>query len=339
MKPTNSSSRKRLLITGGLGFIGSRVIQRVHQNYEIVVIDWNSKSDSIKFLKDLNIEIIIKDIADIDIWPSIPPSHLVLHAAGQISAEESKINPLRDFLSNALGTLNVAEYASKHKADVIYCNSIRIYSPEFTDSQAKKGIPINEKAPTITTSRINPPPYAISKFTGEQYMIQYARRHNFRIISHRMSGIVGPNQKGTKMHGWIDFLVKCIVQGIPYTIFGDGDQSRDILYIDDLVDLLEMELADFNHFCDDWFSVYNIGCGKKTELSINNVIEYVNKKYKLEFQPEKGSSIKDEPRHYVSDISKISSKGWLPKHNDPQKIIDTFVKSHMKNKNKGIRNE
>ena len=124
------SAKKRVLLTGGLGFIGSHVVKRLHRHYDIVVID-NDTSPASRRLADewrrIGIQIYQDDIAEEETWGQIEPCDFVFHGAAQTSAEHSWKKPILDFLSNVFGTFLVAEYARKNSANVIYCNSIRAY--------------------------------------------------------------------------------------------------------------------------------------------------------------------------------------------------------------------
>jgi CDP-paratose 2-epimerase len=329
-----TTSKKKVLVTGGLGFIGSHVVKRLHGKYDIVVLDWDMSPAAYETADEwrkVGVRIHQKDIADAETWKEIEPCDFVFHAAAQIAAEESWDDPARDFLSNAYGTLLVAEYARKKSACVIYCNSIRIYDPEAVDRTKEKLGVVSEDCNTVDLSS-EVPPFAYSKLIGEQYLRHYSRKHGVRVISHRMSGILGPDQKSSQIHGWVSYLVQCAVDKISYEIFGDGDQTRDVLHINDYVDLIEMELKDFNHFVEGNFAVYNIGGGPNNELSINQIIEILDKNHGLKLKYDKTGVRPGEPRQYVSGLNRIYKKGWKPKRNDPIQIIAELVKSYEKGK-------
>jgi len=324
--------RKRLLITGGLGFVGSRVVDSLHPLWEISIVDWDTASPENERMAKRGILVIHADIAEKRTWNRLGPCDYILHAAGQISAEKSREDPQRDFLSNALGTLRVAEYARRTGANVIFCNTIRVYDPDFVDKQVGRGRTVREDAPTIMTSLVEPPPYALSKYLGERYLKYYAESFGFKVISHRMTGIVGPGQKGSPMHGWISYLVDCAVNGREYTIFGDGRQSRDILHIADLAGLVSTELHRFKHFCPGPFAVYNIGGGPRTALSILDVIRILKEDHGLILKYKTGAFRPGEPKHYVSGNGLIRRKGWKPTRLDVHEIIREFVAWHKNRK-------
>jgi len=307
-----NSSKKRILVTGGLGFIGSHVVRRLHGAYDIMIIDYDDSPSAMEIAakwKKSGIQVWHNNIADFNMWNNIEPCDFIFHGAAQTAAEESKINPFHDFRSNALGTLRIAEFARKNKAGVIYCNTIRVYDPNIVDDLWNRSRAVSEDCETVVGLPKETPPFAFSKYIGEQYLHWYSQNYGIKVISHRMSGIVGPGQRSSEGHGWVSHLVKCAIAGKTYTIFGDGNQTRDILYIDDFVDLIEAELSNFRHFSENGFAVYNIGGGHKNELSINQLIKII-KDYRLEVNKKNIGSRLGEPRHYVTNLDKIKQKGW-----------------------------
>lgn len=334
------SEKKSLLITGGLGFIGSHVVQKLKDEYEIVIIDYDTSPASKRISEDLlesGIKIIIGDIACEDTWKKAPSCNYVFHAAAQTAAEYSKIEPLIDFKTNALGTHLVAEYASKNNSGVIYCNTIRVYDPYEVDQRDC----VSEEVSTIEKSHIEFPPFALSKLMGERSLHLFARRSQIKAISNRMSGIVGPDKSGSQMHGWLNYIVDCAVNGKEYTIFGKGDQSRDVMHVSDFVNVVVEQLENFeaystedNTYVEDELveniSIYNVGGGKDNELSILKVIDILKENYDLTLNYKLGEFRVREPLHYVTDYSKLERKGWVSKIKDTKEIIGEIVNKFKK---------
>ena len=327
-------SKKKILITGGLGFIGSHIVNRLHGSYEIVVID-NDDSTSAKItaaeFEKKGIQVLPYNIADFNNWSDIKPCNFIFHGAAQTSAEQSKENPLDDFRSNAIGTIRIAEFAGKNKCDVIYCNSIRVYEPFAVDRMIQEKGTISENDLTVMGLSGETPPFVFSKLIGEQYLQWFSKKYGFRAISHRLSGIVGPGQRSNENHGWISYIVKCAIEGKIYRIFGNGDQTRDILHIDDFVSLVEMELVDFKYFSEDGFAIYNIGGGTNNRLSINDVVKLLKEDHELKLKYIKEDPRIGEPLHYATNLDKIKTKGWpLNEIKNKEQIISDIISNSVK---------
>jgi CDP-paratose 2-epimerase len=327
--------KRKILVTGGLGFVGASVVRKLHRDFDIVVIDWKDRLEAEQELSEfrrLGISIHQQDIADPGIWRQIERCDYVFHGAAQVSAVASEKDPVRDFQSNALGTFLVAEYARRHSAGVIYCNSIRIYDPDAVEAATKECGAVSEVCATVGQSRKPQPPFAISKYMGEECLLRYARMHRVPVISLRMSGVVGPGQIGSKVHGWISHLVGCAVNGVTFTIYGDGKQTRDILHISDYLELIEMALNEFDYLSDNGAAIYNIGGGPSNELSIEQVVSLLRKDHEIDLRLIYQDFRPSEPRHYVSDCGLIAKKGWHPRRNDPQILISEIVDWHVRRK-------
>jgi CDP-paratose 2-epimerase len=323
----STGKKKRLLVTGGLGFIGSSLIRRLHDEYETVVLDWNKSCERLEQFEQWGSEVILEDISSPHAWDRVPPCDFVVHTAAQISAEVSKMAPTADFQTNALGTLRVAEYARKHRAAVVYCNSIRVYNPKEASAAVQRGpnYAVTEDCPLISQTELWEPPFAVSKLIGEQYLRYYANQFKVPVVSLRMSGVVGPGQTGHEKHAWLAYLVECAVNHRPYRVFGDGKQSRDILHIEDYVDLVRLLMKNLERFTANGFSVYNVGGGSKNRITLNQVIELLQTKHGLSWQLDYAEGRQGEPRDYVSSVEKISAMGWRPRRIGPDIIVAELV--------------
>lgn len=322
------TNKETILITGGLGFIGSNLAKKLHDKYNIVIVDFDHSKNAEKIARDFQLrgaEIIHGDIASTDTWRKIPKCQYIFHAAAQVSAEVSWEKPELDFRANVHGTFHVAEHARKHRAHIFYCNTIRVYDPDAIALAMEKHGKVSEKCDTIDVSKKPQPPFALSKYFGEQYLRYYANMHGLEVISHRMSGIVGPGQIGSKNHGWIANIVRCAVKKKEYTIFGDGNQTRDILHINDFLALVEDEIYDFNKYSEGGFAFYNVGGGPANELSINRVVQILDKDFSIRIKPQKIGALVGEPRRYASDITKITEKGWSGHKTDKKHILKDLV--------------
>ncbi|MCX5886334.1 MAG: NAD-dependent epimerase/dehydratase family protein [Proteobacteria bacterium] len=318
----------KILIAGGLGFIGSHVASRLADHWDVLILDWDkTKRPS---LNNKSFKIIRADVANPKVWQKIEKCDYVFHAAAQTSAVISERDPVRDFLTNAFGTFLVAEYAKKHGSKIIFCNSIRIYNSEAIEKSIEKYGEVFEDCQTVDQASIPQPPFAFSKLYGETTIRRYSQMYGLKAVSLRLSGVVGPGQMGNVNHGWLSFLLECAVRGKRFIVFGNGSQSRDILHVNDLVDLISLMVNDFDYFTDNGFSFYNIGGGKTNRLSMRDAINFLTDTHHLHMNLSYQDFRKGEPLHYVSGLEKIRQKGWQPARLDPYGIVSEMVNELVK---------
>jgi CDP-paratose 2-epimerase len=224
-------------------------------------------------------------------------------------------NPREDFEINALGTFNVLEAMRKikSKASAIYSSTNKVmgdlaYIPivEKTKRYDYKDIKgVDENFPLDFHG-----PYGCSKGCGDQYFIDYARIFGLNTIVFRQSGIYGPHQFGIEEQGWLAWFCNALLFDKPVTIFGNGKQVRDVLYIGDL--LRAYDLA-FKNIRKTWGKAYNIGGGPKFSLSIWELFEILEKFSGKKFKYKFGSWRPGDQKIYISDISKAKKDfGWSP---------------------------
>lgn len=319
-----AKDKKTLLITGGLGYIGSNLAKRLCDKFGVVIVDHDKSPNGNKTADELRrkgIQVEQSDITSLNTWIKIPACKSIFHASAQVSAELSWEKPELDFKINAYGTSLVAEYARRNNSQLIYCNTIRVYDPDAIEAAMKKHGKVSEDCPTIGVSSKPQPPFALSKYIGEYILQSYSRMYGMNVISHRMSGIVGRGQVGSKTHGWLSNIVRCAVNKEKFTKFGDGNQTRDVMHISEFIDLIENELQDFKKFSEDSFAIYNVGGGPTNELSINQVIKTLEKELSCKMKVEEIAPRIGEPKRYVSDIEKIRKKGYNLNIIDQKNII------------------
>ena len=287
--------KKKIIVTGGAGFIGSNLVDElVNLGHQVTVLDnlctgrlsnLNRVKDSIKFI---NIDIsdnkinLDKYLAGID-W--------VFHLAGLADIVPSITNPSSYFQTNVLGTLNILEASKKANIKKLI----------YTASASCYGIP--EKYPTDEKSKIDPQyPYALTKFLGEQLVIHWAKVYSMPNISLRFFNAYGPRSRTTGAYGAVFgvFLAQKLAKK-PLTIVGDGTQTRDFIYVSDLVDAIIKSAEKGKHS-----EIYNVASGK--EISINLVADIIGgSKVNIPKRP-------GEPNRSLADISKIQAQlDWKPK--------------------------
>jgi CDP-paratose 2-epimerase len=270
----------RMLITGGAGFIGSNAVHRfLQRGAQVTIYDNLSRRGSISNLAWLRAQhgadsfrLIQADLREADrLAEAARGQDVILHYAGQVTVTTSVQNPRGDFEDNALGTFNALEAARLSGSNPIfmYSSTNKVYGGmehiglvETATRYAYRDHPhgISEDFPLDFHS-----PYGCSKGTGDQYVRDYARIYGLRTVVFRQSSIYGPRQFGIEDQGWIAWFIIAAVTGKPITIYGDGKQVRDVLYIEDLLDAYETAIAKIDQTAG---QVFNIGGGANNTLTI-----------------------------------------------------------------------
>jgi CDP-paratose 2-epimerase len=269
----------KALITGGAGFIGSNLAHRlVGQGHDVAVYDNLSRQGAGKNIAWLRTEhgerwtLLQADVRDSEtLRRAAADADIIYHMASQVAVTTSVQNPRHDFEVNALGTLNVLEAArlSARKPTVLYASTNKVYGgmedvaviegeSSYTYRDYPHGIP--ETHPLDFHS-----PYGCSKGAGDQYVRDYARIYDLPTVVFRQSCIYGPRQFGVEDQGWVAWFLIAAVTGQPITIYGDGKQVRDVLWVDDLLDLYQ---AAVDHIESAAGQVYNVGGGPENTLSV-----------------------------------------------------------------------
>ena len=283
------------VITGGAGFIGSNLAEKLVQlGHKVVVLD-NLSTGRLSNLNNIKNKIEFKNV-DISKKDKFLDQYFekvdwVFHLAGLADIVPSIDNPTQYFNSNVKGTLNILE--SSRRANIkklIYAASASCY-----------GIP--DKYPTNENSKINPQyPYALTKFIGEQLIFHWFKVYNMPNISLRFFNAYGPKLRTTGAYGAVFgvFLAQKLA-GKPLTIVGDGNQTRDFIHVYDLVDAIIKAAQKGKHG-----ETYNVGNGK--EISVNLIASLIGgSKVRVPKKP-------GEPDRSLADISKIKKQlSWKPK--------------------------
>ena len=324
----------KVLVTGGSGFVGSNVAEYYAKKAnDVIVFDNLSRSDLLKkgsenrnynqnYLKQYsNILFINGDITNFEqIEEACKEVDVVFHTAAQTAVTASIPDPKTDFKINALGTFNVLEAARKSGNDIsiIYCSTNKVYGNNVNTIKVKKsetrytfeekfedGIP-----ETFPIDLCEHTPYGCSKLTGDLYAQDYAQTYGLKTGIFRMSCIYGSRQFGVEDQGWVAWFVIATILGMPLTIFGDGKQVRDVLYISDLIHAFDNFLERKDKLSGE---VFNLGGGKEHSLSLIELVSLLQKltgkKSKLYYDEWRSS----DQKVYVSNIGKAKEKlGWIP---------------------------
>ena len=288
----------RILITGGAGLVGSHAAEYFSQkNHEVIVFDnlkrsslFKSDRASVEFNWEYLSKIpkITRVVGDIRSTGDLDRAmnggiDAVLHAASQPGVWFSIQDPMEDFSINAFGTLNVLEAARRHKAKIfVYCSTNKVYGENVCEvplvekekrCQFKDLPGIHENFPLDLTAHT---PYGVSKYTGDLYAQEYGHLFGMRTAVFRMSCIYGTRQFGFEDQGWVAWFLIAALTCQKITIFGDGKQVRDVLYVTDLVRAYESFMwSDLSH------AVFNIGGGPSFTLSLLELLDFIREKQKI----------------------------------------------------------
>ena len=294
---------RKILVTGGAGFIGSHIVDRLIKRGDKIIILDNLSSPAGDYYKHLtekkSVNFIKGDIRDIKtVLNTSQDVDEIFHLAADPRVDVSAENPVENFMINTLGTLNILEAARRRNIrKIIFASS---GGTLYGDTDI---LPTPETAPLQPVSC-----YGASKASGEMYCSAYAHTYGLNIISCRYANIFGPRST----HGVIyDFYNKLVKNPRELTILGDGSQRKSYLYIDDCVDatlfLEEQDIKGFDFFnigSEEWITV------KEIADIITSILELKNVKYF--FTGGKRGWIGDIPR-MILDIKKIKKLGWQPK--------------------------
>ena len=310
---------KKILITGGAGFLGTNLSKRLlKNNNEVILVDDLSRRGvelNLDFLKKRypnvkHYQVEINDIAPI-IVREMPD--VIYHFAAQVAVTTSMISPLDDFRINAEGTFNVARTAGEYNIPVIYTSTNKVYGDnvnnvpikemktryDFSGKLARKGI--DEDFPIDAHHHT---PYGCSKLAGELYVREFGG------VVNRCSCMYGEHQYGIIDQGWVSYFITQKLLGETITLFGDGKQIRDVLFVDDMVNLLVLQGDRLLNRRKPSIrgEEFSIGGGHANTISLLELCEILDlPKVFGEWRP-------SDQKVYYADISKAKRVlGWEPK--------------------------
>ncbi len=335
---------KKVLITGGAGFIGVNAAKRfLGAGHSVTVLDNLSRKGTdinAKFLEDNfkgKYTFVKADIrTDNDVLKKLAAENdVILHLAAQVAVTTSVTDPRTDFDINALGTFNVLEAAraAKIKPAVIYASTNKVYGglehmPAVEDGNrvkfkdARSGV--DEECPMDFHS-----PYGCSKGAADQYVRDYARLYDMKTVVFRQSCIFGPHQLGVEDQGWVAWFLIAAMFKRPVTVYGTGKQVRDLLYVDDLVDLYEKAVENIDAVSG---QVFNAGGGMKNSLSLLEFLGMIDTDLHMPMQYTFSDWRPGDQPIFVSDNAKAKKLlGWEPK-TDVRKGIVNLVQWLTENK-------
>jgi len=324
---TPAAPGELVLITGGAGFIATNVADRLlRQGCRVRLFDNLSREgveENVQWLRAQHrglVEFRFGDVRDATaIRRALVGVRRVFHFAAQVAVTTSLVDPFLDFDVNARGTLNLLEAvrAMDNRPSLLFTSTNNVYG-HLEDLALRSGARRYEPEPTVARRGISEArpldfhsPYGCSKGAAEQYVLDYARTFSLPAVVFRMSCIYGPHQFGTEDQGWVAHFIIQALRRRPITLYGDGLQVRDILYVDDLVDAMLLAHADVDTIAGDAF---NIGGGPSNTTSLLELLELIETitgdRVRHTIEPWRTA----DQRYYVSDTTKFSAAtGWRPR--------------------------
>ena len=314
---------KRILVTGGAGFVGSNLANNLlTDGFDVTIFDalvrpgsrenlaWlRRRSNRLHFVRGdvRDIEAIEDVVADVDV---------VYHLAGQVAVTSSVSDPRYDFETNALGTLNVLEAVRKggRQPIVVFTSTNKVYGgmedvpvveehSRYSFTECPNGI--SEAQPLDFHS-----PYGCSKGAADQYVRDYGRIYDLPTVVFRMSCIYGPRQFGTEDQGWVAHFIISMLTERSITIYGNGKQVRDLLFVDDLVRAFRSAVDRIERAAGE---VFNIGGGPANSTSVWELGQLVAELSGRDMSVNFGDWRPGDQPCYITDIRKASQLlEWRP---------------------------
>lgn len=327
MRRGGASADRKVLITGGAGFIGTNLADHLARRGERVLLYDDLSRPGVernaRWLAQRHGPLVELERADTRdggrLARAARDASAVFHLAAQVAVTTSLADPIVDFEVNARGALNALEavrglprpppfvFTSTNKVygaldDVPLAAGPLRYAP--TGSRHALGVP--ESRPLAFHS-----PYGCSKGCADQYVLEYARTYRLPAAVFRMSCIFGPHQQGNEDQGWLAHMIRASLRGETITIYGDGRQVRDALFVTDLVEALLLARAGMRRAAG---QAFNVGGGPERALSLLDLVGMIEalegRRPVLAFSGWRAA----DQRWYVSDTRKLSALlGWTPR--------------------------
>jgi len=325
MFATSRSAGRRVVITGGCGFVGSNLAASfLADGEEVVLIDNLSRPGVEQNLAWLEaaypgqVHAEQRDVRDFAaLVPILREARAVYHLAAQTAVTTSLADPGGDFEINARGTLNVLEAVrqSGRRIPLIFASTNKVYGPLDDIGMVSREDRREPLEPDIARYGIAETrgldfctPYGCSKGVADQYVLDYARSFDLPTAVLRMSCIYGPRQFGTEDQGWVAHFLLSALSGRPISIYGDGTQVRDILHVDDAVAAYRSVLASIDRLKGEAF---NLGGGPPNAVSLRILLDEIARIVGRNVETVPGQWRQGDQLYFVADTSRLTvATGW-----------------------------
>jgi len=312
-----SAGQGPVLVTGGAGFIGCNIADRLAADgHEVIVYDALTRAGverNLAWLKSRHGSKIVHAASDIRdaraVDEAVREAQAVFHMAAQVAVTTSLVDPIEDFEVNVQGGLNVLEAARRHggKAPVIFASTNKVYGDLADVTLELVGDAYRPVDPALRVRGVSESrpldfhtPYGCSKGAADQYVLDYARSFGLDTCVMRMSCIYGPRQMGTEDQGWVAHFLIQALEGKPISIYGDGKQVRDILNVADAV---EAYMQAWRKISSVRGRAFNLGGGPANAVSLVQLISYIEELTGKKVEPGFSDWRAGDQRYYVSDPS------------------------------------
>ncbi len=336
-----------ILITGGAGFIGSHAAEFFSKNsHNVTVLDNLSRAETLsdaddekdtssrnwEFLDSLeNVEKIEGDVRDKELVENlVQGKDAIIHLAGQVAVTSSLEDPEEDFSTNARGTFNILEAMRKCEGDpkLIFTSTNKVYGDNVNEikveevknryqyeKEFRSGVPED-----LSIDDCEHTPYGTSKLSADLYVQDYAKRGEIDAAIFRMSCIFGTRQYGVEDQGWLAHFIISTLQDEGLTIFGDGKQVRDVLWVKDLISAFSSYLKS-----DTEEVVFNMGGGPDNTISLLELLDMIEEKTGKRTDIEFTDWREGDQKVYISDINRAEKElDWKPRTN-PEEAVEEFI--------------
>jgi CDP-paratose 2-epimerase len=332
-------SEKTVLITGGSGFIGTNLADAIASSGRRVrILDNLSRpgvEKNLQWLQETHGERVSIHVADVRdpfaVLRAVTGVETVFHFAAQVAVTTSLVDPIHDFEVNVRGTQNVLEAArvQSEPPAVLFTSTNKVYGGMDDVPLRLRGARYEPADDTLRARGFGEDrtldfhsPYGCSKGAADQYVLDYARSYGMRTGVFRMSCIYGPHQFGTEDQGWVaHFLIRAL-DDLPLTLYGDGKQVRDILYVEDLVRALllaEKRIGELSG------RAFNMGGGPANTISLLELIDLIGalhgRRPEVAFEDWRTG----DQRYYVSNTARFeAATGWRPRVNAREGVRNLY---------------
>jgi len=315
-------------ITGGAGFIGANVAHRLLSlGQQVILFDNLSRPgvrNNLAWLRGLYgdaFSIVVGDIRDYSaVEKVVRNAAAVFHFAAQVSVTSSLSQPREDFMVNAEGTLNLLEAlrSQPRRPPLLFTSTNKVYGA-MTDMQLSEErlayVPaddaLRERGIAENVALDFHSPYGCSKGCAEQYVLDYSHSFSLPATVFRMSCIYGPLQCGNEDQGWVAHFASAMFRREPITIYGNGKQVRDLLFVDDLIDALFLAVRNIDNTCG---RAFNIGGGPSNAHSVLEVISLLSEIEGIAPTVLFSDWRRADQRYYVSDTASFRQvTKWTPR--------------------------